>query len=92
MSKLNLIIDVAECTNCNLCTLGVHQCELDGKPRHMLGIFIGTGIGGGIIIDGRLYSGFSRAAGEIGHMGIIGRKHAPTLPVPQRRRNPGLNP
>ena len=56
--------------DCNLCTLGVHQCELDGKPKHMLGIFIGTGIGGGIIIDGKLYSGFSRTAGEIGHMVI----------------------
>lgn len=54
--------------DCNQCALGVHQCEFDGKPRHLLGIFIGTGIGGGIIVDGRLYSGFNRTAGEIGHM------------------------
>jgi glucokinase len=32
------------------------------------GIFVGTGIGGGIIVGGRLYNGFSKNAGEIGHM------------------------
>ena len=54
--------------DCNVCTLGVHEVELKGKPRHLLGVFIGTGIGGGLIIDGRLYGGFNRTAGEIGHM------------------------
>jgi glucokinase len=54
--------------DCNVCTLGVHQVELKGKPRSMIGIFIGTGIGGGLILDGQLYSGFNRTAGEIGHM------------------------
>jgi glucokinase len=52
----------------NICTLGVHQVELDAKPRHLIGIFIGTGIGSGLIIDGKLYSGFNRSAGEVGHM------------------------
>ncbi len=52
----------------NACTLGVHVAELGGKPRNLIGIFIGTGIGSGLILEGRLYSGFNRTAGEIGHM------------------------
>ena len=35
---------------------------------HVLGVFPGTGIGGGIIVDRTLLHGFSGAAGEIGHM------------------------
>lgn len=36
----------------------------------VVGITIGTGIGGGLIIDGRLYHGASDVAGEIGHTTI----------------------
>jgi glucokinase len=54
--------------DCNICTLGVHEVELEAKPRNMIGIFLGTGIGGGLIIEGRLYSGYTRTAGEVGHM------------------------
>ena len=54
--------------DCNVCTLGVHGVELEGKPQSLVGIFVGTGIGAGIIIQGRLFGGFNRTAGEIGHM------------------------
>ncbi|MDB6030801.1 MAG: Glucokinase [Verrucomicrobiales bacterium] len=56
--------------DCNICTIGVYETELKAKPKNMLGIFIGTGIGGGLILNGHLYSGFNRTAGEIGHMVI----------------------
>jgi glucokinase len=56
--------------DCNASMLGVYEKELPSKPRHAIGIFVGTGIGGGIILDGKLYSGFNRTAGEIGHMVI----------------------
>jgi glucokinase len=36
--------------------------------RDVLGVFVGTGIGGGLILNGALYRGFSTGAGEIGHM------------------------
>jgi glucokinase len=44
--------------------------------QHVIGITIGTGIGGGIIVDGRLYHGASDCAGEIGHttIEVDGRK------------------
>ena len=54
----------------NAAMLGVYETELSSKPRHVIGIFLGTGIGGGIILDGKLYSGFTGTAGEIGHMVI----------------------
>ena len=54
--------------DCNVCTLGVYEVELKPRPRHMIGVFLGTGIGGGLILEGQLYSGFNRTAGEIGHM------------------------
>ena len=34
-------------------------------------ITLGTGVGGGIIIDGKVYSGFNYAAAELGHMMIV---------------------
>ena len=52
----------------NIAALGVHVAELKGKPKSLIGIFVGTGIGGGLFINGDLYSGFNHTAGEIGHM------------------------
>lgn len=54
--------------DCNMAMLGVYEAELDAKPKHALGIFVGTGIGAGLIINGQPYAGFNHTAGEIGHM------------------------
>ena len=40
-----------------------------GAPN-VVGVTIGTGIGGGLILDGKLYHGASDVAGEIGHTTI----------------------
>jgi glucokinase len=37
---------------------------------HVVGFTVGTGIGGGIVLDGRIYHGASDIAGELGHMSI----------------------
>jgi glucokinase len=54
--------------DCNIAALGVYVAELKSKPKHVVGIFVGTGIGGGLIINGELYGGVGHTAGEIGHM------------------------
>jgi glucokinase len=36
--------------------------------RTMLGVYVGTGVGGGLIIDGKLHEGNRGVAGEVGHM------------------------
>ena len=41
--------------------------------RHYLALTLGTGIGGGIVIDGQLYRGASGAAGEWGYMLVDGK-------------------
>jgi glucokinase len=46
--------------------------------RHVLGIFVGTGVGGGIIINGEIYSGFNFNAGEIGHI-VLHWRHGTSL-------------
>ena len=38
--------------------------------RYVVGLTIGTGIGGGIVLDGAIYHGASDSAGEIGHTTI----------------------
>jgi glucokinase len=38
--------------------------------RHSVTITLGTGVGGGVIINRRIYSGFNGAAAEIGHIVI----------------------
>jgi glucokinase len=40
---------------------------LRGK-LYAVGVFVGTGVGGGIVIDGKLYRGATGSAGEVGHM------------------------
>lgn len=38
--------------------------------RDVLGVYVGTGIGGGLVCDGRLVTGASQCAGEIGHVKV----------------------
>jgi len=47
--------------------LGEHTFGAGRGTRHMIFLTISTGLGGGIIIDGKLYTGSRGFAGEIGH-------------------------
>ena len=54
----------------NLGMLGEKWLGAAQLAQSAVGIFVGTGIGGGIIMDGKLVRGASESAGEIGHMVI----------------------
>jgi len=55
-------------------TLAEYKFGLDHKYKNVLGIFIGWGIGLGIIIDGKIYQGASGFAGEFAHSPIFESK------------------
>ncbi len=54
----------------NCATLGEWWIGAARGARNVVGMTIGTGIGGGLILDGKLYHGSSDVAGEIGHTSI----------------------
>jgi glucokinase len=54
----------------NAATYGEWRFGLKGIPKDTIGIFVGTGIGGGLIFDGKLYRGFSNVGGELGHITV----------------------
>lgn len=51
----------------NMAAWGAYEVELKRKYRNVVAVTLGTGIGGGIIIQGKLYHGADGAAGELGH-------------------------
>ena len=54
----------------NCAALGEATAGAAKGTRNMLMVTLGTGVGGGIIINGQLYTGCNGIAGEIGHMVI----------------------
>src|SRR5438093_893236 len=64
--KLHATLD----NDANCATVGEWWLGAARGGRDVVGITIGTGIGGGLIINGDLYHGASDVAGEIGHTTI----------------------
>jgi len=52
----------------NAATVAEHRLGAGRGSRHMVMLTLGTGVGGGLILDGRLYRGSVGAAGELGHI------------------------
>ena len=52
----------------NAAALGAYWLEAKGKVKNLLCVTLGTGVGGGLICEGKIYRGASGTAGEIGHM------------------------
>lgn len=73
-------LPVAVTNDVNAATLGEWRFGSGKGTEDLAVIFVGTGVGGGIITDGKLLSGCSNSGGELGHITIVceGRKcHCP---------------
>ena len=55
----------------NAAALGEFLAGSAKGSRNAVAITLGTGVGGGIIIDGKIYSGSNYAGAELGHMVIV---------------------
>jgi len=66
-------VRVAVDNDVNLVALGEWRFGAGRGARDLVCVTLGTGVGGGLIIDGELYRGISGAAGELGHMVIDAR-------------------
>jgi glucokinase len=58
-----------------------HDSELRLVAQNLVMITVGTGVGGGIVLGGRIYRGATGGAGELGHtivgLGLDGAKRVP---------------
>ncbi|MFC2474511.1 MAG: ROK family protein [Prevotella sp.] len=52
----------------NACALAEYKFGAGRGSRNMVFLTLGTGLGAGIVIDGKLYSGTNDNAGEVGHI------------------------
>jgi len=76
--KINIKKYIEKNTNIPVCVENDANCAaygsyvIDGgrKYKNFVTITLGTGVGGGIIIDGKIYRGSTGSAGEIGHITI----------------------
>ncbi len=62
--KFPMLVD----NDANAAAWAAYVVEAKRRVRNLLCITVGTGIGGGLVIDGKLYHGATGSAGEIGHM------------------------
>lgn len=58
------------------------------NARHLVMLTVGTGVGGGVVIDGHVYRGATGAAAELGHM-IVGAALEDGAPEPHGFPQPG---
>lgn len=71
-----ILKDLSEClgrevkaeNDANCFALSEAWAEENQQYRGVLGLILGTGFGGGLVIDGKIYSGQIGMAGELGHI------------------------
>lgn len=65
-----------------------HGPDAKVDVRHLVMLTVGTGVGGGIVIDGHVYRGATGAAAELGHI-IVGASLEDGAPPPEGFPQPG---
>lgn len=69
--RTHLKIPVAVINDVQAGTMAVREFGAGRGLRDFACMFIGTGIGGGIVMNGQSYRGYAGMGGEIGHMCVI---------------------
>ncbi len=65
-----LAVPVAVGNDVRVAVLAEHGAGAGRGARDMVGIWPGTGVGGGLILNGELYTGTAAMAGEVGHITV----------------------
>jgi glucokinase len=66
-----------------------HDAELRLVAHNLVMITVGTGVGGGIVLGGRIYRGATGGAGELGHTLVGLDLSRDTVPAPSHFPQPG---
>ncbi|MCX7905731.1 MAG: ROK family protein, partial [Elusimicrobiales bacterium] len=64
------MVEVIVENDANMAVWGGYVFELKKKYKNVVGFTLGTGVGGGVILNGSLFKGSTTTAGELGHMVI----------------------
>ena len=64
--KLPVVVD----NDAKAAAWGLYNTQIPRSFKHVIVMTLGTGVGGGIILDGKLHRGATGSAGEVGHMNI----------------------
>jgi glucokinase len=64
----NTGLDVQPENDATAATIGEHWLGAAQGARDVVGVTLGTGVGGGLIIDGKVHHGVDGTAGELGHI------------------------
>ncbi|QXE91155.1 ROK family protein [Geomonas subterranea] len=63
-------LPVAALNDANACAVGEKRYGAGRDYRSLIALTIGTGVGAGLILDGKLWTGADGAAGEFGHIPV----------------------
>ena len=66
-------LDAALCNDANACALAEWKFGAGRGTKNLVFFTFGTGMGAGLVLDGRLYSGTCDLAGEMGHIRLAPR-------------------